>query len=87
VLIAKPSWIAFDNTTRKYSMTITQPTDVGVYIIKTTAEIAQADPATTLNRVHFETFTMTVKSDCINTVLIDAALNAMTVKVYQAMET
>ena len=68
-------------------MTITQPTDVGVYIIKTTAEIPQADPATTLNRVYIETFTMTVKSDCINTVLIDAELNAMTVKVYQAMET
>ena len=68
-------------------MTITQPTDVGTYIIKTTAEIPQADPATTLNRLYIETFTITVKSDCINTVLIDAELNAMIVKVYQAMET
>ncbi len=68
-------------------MTITQPTDVGVYIIKTTAEIPQADPATTLNRLHIETFTINVKSDCINTVFIDAPINAMTVKVYQAMET
>lgn len=34
VPIAQPAWVTFDPVTLKYSMTVTQPADVGVYSVQ-----------------------------------------------------
>ena len=63
VLIAQPVWLIWDPTSRTYSYDVTAPADVGAYEITLTA--------TTSQLAHSETFTLTVKSDCENTSLID----------------
>ena len=49
-------------------MTSINPSDVGVYIITTTAKIPQIDPGTGVNRIISYSFTMTV-SECDNQTL------------------
>ena len=59
-------------------MTIIKPLDVGVYIITTSAEIPQENPLTPgVNRKTSFSFTLTVKHDCLNTVLTDRTITTM----------
>ena len=85
-LIAQPAWISFDVTTKKFSITITAPTDIGVYTITSTAKIPQ-DDGTGVNRSKSYSFILTVQSDCVNTSITDKIINAMSTKVSQTAAT
>ena len=80
--IAPPSWISFNSGNLKLSITITAPNDIGVYTITSTATIPQ-DNGTGVNRSTSYSFTLIVQSDCVNTIITDKVINAMTTKVSQ----
>ena len=79
--IPQPTWIAFSVVTQKFTMTTTNPSDVGVYIINTTAEIPQIDLVTGVNRKTSYSFTLTVRSDCVLTSITDSPIVNMSNKV------
>ena len=85
-LIAQPAWISFDAATQKFSITITAPTDIGVFFITSTATIPQ-DDGTGVNRSKSCSFTLTVQSECVNTSITNKTINAMSTKISQSAAT
>ena len=84
--IAQPSWISFNSGNLKFSITITNLSDIGVYTITSTATIPQ-DDGTGVNRSTSYSFTLIVQSDCVNTTITDKSVNAMSTKVSQTAAT
>jgi hypothetical protein len=84
--IAQPSWISFATVNQKFSATITALADIGVYTITSTATIPQEE-SMGVNRSTSYSFTLTVQSDCVNTILTDKIINAMSTKVSQTADT
>ena len=62
-------------------MTTTNPSDVGVYIINSSAEIPQIDLVTGVNRKTSYSFTLNVRSDCVLTSITDSPIANMSNKV------
>ena len=83
--ITQPSWISFSTVNQKFSATITAPADIGIYTITSTATIPQ-DDGTGVNRSTSYSFTLTVQSDCVNTILTDKIIYAMSTKVSQTAD-
>ena len=84
--IAQPSWISFSAVNQKFSATITALAEIGVYTITSTATIPQEE-SMGVNRSTSYSFTLTVQSDCVNTILTDRIINAMSTKVSQTADT
>ena len=84
--IAQPSWISFNSGNLKFSITIANLSDIGVYNITSTATIPQ-DDGTGVNRSTSYSFTLIVQSDCVNTTITDKSVNAMSTKVSQTATT
>ena len=73
-----PSWITFDSETRKFTiMNITDHSVVGVYIVTSTAEIPSNTTGMSTALTTSYSFTLTVQSDCVNTVITDKTINNM----------
>ena len=62
-------------------MTITSPADVGIYVVTSTATIPQNSFGTNTILTKSYSFTLTVRSDCFNTVLNDRTIDDMSNKV------
>lgn len=75
--ISKPAWLTWDNSSQKFSMTITTSADLGVYIVTSTATIPQNEFSSNsaISKDYF--FTLNVLSDCVNSSLTDKNINAM----------
>ena len=58
--ISQPSWITFDSAVQKFSLTITAPSDVGIYVVTSTATIPQNSFGTNTVSTKTYSFTLTV---------------------------
>jgi hypothetical protein len=76
-LPAVPLWFQFDSLSKKYTVDITQASDIGTYIIRSTVTIPQVDPMTGSDRSYTTSFTLTVSSDCVATTLLDYQVDNM----------
>jgi hypothetical protein len=81
ILAAKPAWLSFNDATTKYTMTLTDPNDVGVYDFTVTGSVI--NPATMQITSVSEPFTITVLSDCVLTSIDDSSVNNMVARVSQ----
>ena len=80
-----PAWITYSDATKKYTITLTNPSEVGVYHITTTGSVT--NPKTLVQTRTSETFTLTVLSDCVLTAINPTHINDMTTRVAQTATT
>ena len=75
--ISQPACITLDSATQKFTMTITAPSDVGLYTITSTATIPQNAFGTNTVLSTSYGFVMTVQHDCMITTITDRVINEM----------
>ena len=79
-----PAWITFDNASAEYTIITSSTAEIGEYTVTTMATIAQIDSSTGNNQSISHSFTLNVVSDCVNTIITDKTLSAMTIFVTQS---
>ena len=72
-----PAWINFDDSTKQYTITVTDPPDIGVYVITATTAIPP-NPVSGLFQTIDSSFTLTVVSDCTISAFETLGLTDMT---------